>query len=244
MSHISLTQLHLPSELLGSRTSHFPPQSQASWMGVEWDGMTQTSEPLSLPENLVLWLLAWHGICYRWRLQDNQLYWNTQWHCEQYRAMQCSAVTVSSCVTTHSPGVKYKEMVCYNYSTFVITTVCLFCFIKRPALRHTLSPFLLYQTIRSPSHSCRPFLIPSPAPALHKIQHARLTNSTLCTPKLSEFSSRLGRAICGPWAASSPWMLHCSSVCRSEARQSNDPCNKSSEKYLRMRHFCLTRQKA
>jgi len=81
MSHISATLSHLPIELLGSRTSHSPPHSQASLMGVEWDGTTQTGEPLSLPENLVLWSLARHGICYRWKVQDNQLDRNMQWHC-------------------------------------------------------------------------------------------------------------------------------------------------------------------
>ena len=47
-----------------------------------WDCTTQTSQTLSLPENLVLWSLAWHVICYKWRLQDNQLDWNMQWRCE------------------------------------------------------------------------------------------------------------------------------------------------------------------
>jgi len=109
MSHISVTQLHLPSELLGSRTSHSPPQSQASWMGVEWDGTTQTSEPLSLPENLVLLSLARHGICYRWKLQDNQLDWNMQWHSIVYGAVQCSAVTIRSFITKCSQGIKNKH---------------------------------------------------------------------------------------------------------------------------------------
>jgi hypothetical protein len=34
-SHISATQSHLPTELLGSRRSHYPPKSPASLMGVQ-----------------------------------------------------------------------------------------------------------------------------------------------------------------------------------------------------------------